>query len=459
VTRPAPVLTLELDRAARLHTGARGGLLLGGQPLRVLRLNPTAVRALQRWRTGAPVAGATELVLARRLHDSGVAVLRATTSRHTSAEVTVVVPVHERADELDACLAGIGPCAQVVVVDDASRDATGIAAVASRHGALLVRRNRNGGPSAARNSGLARVRTPLVAFVDSDVTLSPGWLGQLLPSLLDERVSVVGPRVVGSGGRGVLARYEQRSGPLDLGVSPGPVRSGARTGHLPAAVLVCRTASLAGGFDEHLRVAEDVDLLWRLDAGGHGIRYEPGVVVGHRTRASWRAWLAQRHGYGRGAAELDVRHPGSVAPAVVSRWTATALLALALGRPRWAAASTGLAAASLRGRLPVGPGRTHEAVRLAGAGLGWTLLGLADAGGRPWLPVLLPAAFVSRRARRLTVAAVAVRLLRQAHADRPELDLPRWAALRVAEDLAYGTGVWRGALARRRPAVVLPRIT
>jgi mycofactocin system glycosyltransferase len=424
----------------------------------VLKLNSAAVRAVERWRAGGPVTGTAELALARRLHDAGIAVLRVPTTELLPSDVTVIVPVRDRADELDRCLAGLGPCAGVIVVDDASRDPCLVAAVAHRHGAEVVRRDNNGGPAAARNTGLALVRTPLVAFVDCDVELSAGWLDGLLPSLLDERIAVVGPRVVGSGGPGLLARYETRSGPLDLGAVAGPVRPGARVGHLPAAVLLCRTACLAGGFDEQLRVAEDVDLLWRLAEQGYGVRYEPRVVVGHRTRATFGAWLKQRYDYGRSAAELDLRHPGAVAPAVVNRWTAPAVIALALRRPGLAAAFTAMAAVALHKRLPDGRGRAQESARLAGAGLAWTLVGLAEAGARTWLPALAPAALVSRRVRRLTAAAVAVRLVRGWRAGRPDLDLLHWSGLRVTEDLAYGTGVWRGAVVVRRPGPVLPWI-
>lgn len=449
-------LWLELDRDARLRTGPGGGLLVGGQPMRALRLNPPAVRVVQAWRTGAPVNGAPQLALARRLHDAGIAVLRSAIAAHGVDDVTVVVPAHDRVDDLDRCLAGIGSCAEVLVVDDASRNALGVQDAARRHGARVLRREHNGGPSAARNTGLDQVRTALVAFVDSDVVLRPGWLEELLPSLLDG-VTVVGPRVVGRGGPGALARYECRSGPLDLGAKAGPVRSGARVGHLPAAVLLCRTDALSGGFDEGLRVAEDVDLLWRLRPGA--VRYEPSVVVEHVTRPDLRSFLAQRHGYGLGAAALDVRHPGAVAPTVVNRWALPGLAALAMGRPALAAGLVALTALDRRRRLPAGPGRDLESVRLAGVGFGWTLAGLAHAAARPWLPVLLPVALVSRRARHLTTAAVAVRLLRRARADRPELGLLRWSALLVADDLAYGSGVWRGAVEKRRPAVVLPRIT
>jgi hypothetical protein len=72
---------------------------------------------------------------------------------------------------------------------------------------------------------------------------------------------------------------------------------------------------------------------------------------------------------------------------------------------------------------------------------------------------MLAAATVSRTARRATVLAVAVRLVRTRHGRSPDQHLLAWAALRVADDLAYGAGVWAGALRDRRPAPLLPKIT
>ena len=66
--------------------------------------------------------------------------------------MTVVVPVRDRVDSLDRCLASLGRDVPVVVVDDASDDPDSVAAVCRRHGARLVRRTTNGGPGAARDS-------------------------------------------------------------------------------------------------------------------------------------------------------------------------------------------------------------------------------------------------------------------------------------------------------------------
>ncbi len=63
-------------------------------------------------------------------------------------------------------------CHRVLVIDDASEDATAevVEALAGRAGGrvVLTRLTENGGPAYARNVGLALSRTDLVAFLDAD---------------------------------------------------------------------------------------------------------------------------------------------------------------------------------------------------------------------------------------------------------------------------------------------------
>ena len=107
----------------RLHAGPGGALLVGGQPLRVLRLNPAAARVVARWRDGgaAPV-GPAETALAARLHSYGLAVLRPDRSPYPAADVTVRRPGPGPA-RLPRPLPGRHRrrAGRVVVVDDGSR--------------------------------------------------------------------------------------------------------------------------------------------------------------------------------------------------------------------------------------------------------------------------------------------------------------------------------------------------
>ena len=221
---------------------------------------------------------------------------------------------------------------RVIVVDDGSCDPAAIARVASGAGARVLRREVNGGPRAARNTGLAAADTPLVAFLDSDCVPAPGWLDALLPHFADPAVGAVAPRIVpDEPGRTWLARYEGASSTLDMGARASIVRPGSRVPYVPGAALVVRRAAARTGFAETMRVGEDVDFVWRLAASGWRVRYEPAAAMRHRHRVRLPEWFARRRDYGTSAAILEQCHPGTVRPLYISAWTALAWLAAAAG--------------------------------------------------------------------------------------------------------------------------------
>jgi mycofactocin system glycosyltransferase len=213
------------------------------------------------------------------------------------------------------------PRCRVVVVDDGSRDADGIARVARDAGASVVRLDPGRGPSAARNAGLRAVTTPFVAFVDSDCVVPPGFPGRLLDHLRDPALAVAVPRIVGLADpcSGWLARYEADHSALDMGRREGLVRSGTAIPYAPSAALVARVAALGAGFAEDLHMGEDVDLLWRLNDAGWQVRYDPAVTVAHDHRVGWRPWFRRRIAYNESNAALLRRHPGKVPALSISR--------------------------------------------------------------------------------------------------------------------------------------------
>jgi mycofactocin glycosyltransferase len=401
-----------------------GTTVLGGSPITLFRLTDRGAAILDRVAAGEDVPGSR---LVDAMVDAGA--LHPVPADHSSSfatsDVTIVVPT-------------LGPLAHVpanaVVVDDGS--------VPPVPGAA-IRLDQNRGPAAARNAGLGVVRTPLVAFVDADVAVPPDWLERLLPHFDDERVAIVAPRVRSRSVDGLLGRWEREHSPLDLGPTPARVRAGTRVSYVPAAAIVCRTEALQSdrGLDETLRFGEDVDLVWRLDAAGWRCRYEPGVVVEHDPRPSWRAWVRQRIGYGSSAAPLSRRHPGSLAPVRASGWSISAWAAGVLGHPVLGGLigiGTGVALAR---KLPDLPAAT--AVRLATNGTVRAGAQSAIAIRRVWWPLLAVAGLRSRRAR----SVLGVALIAAGH------------PLRVADDLAYSAGVWLGMARERTLAPLVPDLT
>jgi mycofactocin system glycosyltransferase len=446
-------------------------ILFGGAPARVLRLSRVGRIALAELHSG-PVRSAAGGRLARKLTDAGLAHPRPP-ELAARPDVTVLIPARDRPVLLDRCLTALGDDYPVVVVDDGSRDPAAVAAVAAAHGAELVRRPVNGGAGPARNTGLFGVTTDLVAFLDSDTTPEPGWIERLAAHLADPAVAAAAPRIVPVPARPSWAgRYTAAACPLDLGEARARVVPGTRVAYVPTAALLARRAVLVqsagpdGVFDPSLRRGEDVDLVWRLHEAGWRVRYDPAARVFHHEPDGWPALLARRFRYGTSAAPLAQRHPGDVPPLVLHPWPALTAAGLLAGSPAVAGLSFTASVLAMRATL-------HR----AGLPVRGVLPAMVTASHQTWLGMgryacqfcapVLAAALVApdgaSRGRRWARRAAAASLLLGPplaawSARRRSLDPVRYVLGHLADDAAYGAGVWAGALRARTTAPVRPVI-
>ena len=99
--------------------------------------------------------------------------------------VSVVIPARDAAETvggvLEALAAQEPAPAEVIVVDDASRDGT--AAIAEQHGAKVVRVERSRSAGGARNRGWDEATGDVVVFLDSDAIPADGWAAGLQRAL------------------------------------------------------------------------------------------------------------------------------------------------------------------------------------------------------------------------------------------------------------------------------------
>jgi len=437
---------LRADPGLRIRDDGR--VLIGGAPLKILRLSDRGAAFAAAWFEATPVADSTAARrLARVLVDAGMA--HPVPAPRDPTGITIIVPIRDDEAGLDRCLAAVRRAAlptPVVVVDDGSVDRELIATVAHDHGARLVRREVSGGPGAARASGLADVDTPLVAFLDADVEPAPDWLRCLIGHFDDPAVVAAAPRVRSRSGSTLLQRYEREHSPLDLGAAPAGVGPGRAVAYVPTAALVVRRSALeaVGGFDEGLRFGEDVDVVWRLVSAGGIVRYDPAVEVEHEPRPTWVAWTRQRLGYGSSAASLGRRHGRKVAPARCSPWSAVSWGALAGGHPLIGVGVAAGSSLALAKKVDVIPDSGREAARLAAKGHLHAGRGLARALLRVWWPIAIVVAIVSRRSRPVIATAAVLPAVMEWIDGRRPADPVRSVGLRMIDDLVYGAGVWTG---------------
>ena len=457
---------VQVDR--RVKTVGAGSALLGGSPTRLLRLAPAARGMLDGGRLRVRDAATADL--ARALLDATVAHPRPS-GGPSHRDVTVVIPVRDNpggVHRLVMALRGL----TVVIVDDGSEIPVAASQLAGAPCRVeIVRHPTSRGPAAARNTGLSRCTTEFVAFLDADVLPRRGWLEPLLGHFSDPTVALVAPRIVAlQPGGGAIARYEAVHSALDLGEREAPVIPYGPVSYVPSAAIVCRRSAIAdvGGFDETLHSGEDVDLCWRLLDNGVRLRYEPVALVAHEHRTTLREWLSRRAFYGGSAAPLARRHPDKSAPLVIPAFSLAAWLSMATG------SVPGLMAGAVFGGLHTrkvakAVGRSDlspaETAALAARGLGYGALQMSSAICRPYWPVAVVAALVSRRSRRAVLAAAIIDAVhdwrtRKRLADdgvRPIGPLS-YTALKRLDDLAYGTGLWRGVLRERTLLPLRPDI-
>ena len=195
--------------------------------------------------------------------------------------VSVIVPVHNGADFLEEALTAIAaqthPDVEIVVIDDGSTDAS--VALASRFlesfpRGVLVPRATTAGVATARNDGIRRASSALLAFCDQDDV----WLPVKLERQLAHLDAHPGDAVV-------MVRQEPFLDGLDeypAWLLPDRV-FGDLGGVLPCTALVRREAfDVVGEFDVTKSGADDFDWVVRARHAGVGVAVCPEVLMRRR---------------------------------------------------------------------------------------------------------------------------------------------------------------------------------
>jgi len=255
----------------------------------------------------------------------------------TPLPISLVIPAYNAERTIARAIESARAQAQVpreiIVVDDASSDRT--VAVAERAGATVLRLHANGGPSIARNLGVATAAEPWIAFLDADDFWHDGKLAAQWEAIgrwpesgfCFTDYDVITPsgerrsgetaanfgyrRLVPTERAGAAARFSGASIVRGL-IDSMFIRQ--------SSVIVKRTIfEHSGGYDIELRLAEDQDLFLRLAGRGDAIAIERPYVTyarGPQTLSSdplaeiaaidrlWSAILAHPSRYAPLASEL-----------------------------------------------------------------------------------------------------------------------------------------------------------
>ena len=271
--------------------------------------------------------------------------------------LTVVIPTRNRPELLGRCLAAlraaVSPDDEILVCDSASTDPR-VREIAEAAATTYLRAGRPG-TSLARNTGWRAAKHDIIAFVDDDIEVTPGWAG-VVRAVFEAEPGLgllTGSVDVPDEDRTVdhPTSIEQHSQPHEL--AAGSARPRGISGNC---AIRREVLEAVGGFDEglgpgtRLRAGEDKDLFDRILGSGARGRYEPSMRVRHvqwRTRTA-RLGLDWSYGIGAGARlakvlRTDRRHARSIASELFGRWGFADL-----GRSIRSRYKLGMAAALLR---------------------------------------------------------------------------------------------------------------
>lgn len=270
-------------------------------------------------------------------------IVKAPADAAATVAISVVIPVYNRARELERALASIAaqtrPVSEVIVVDDHSTDRSVETACAFQgpFEVVVLRHDRNVGVSAARNTGLAAAHGRWVGFLDSDDEWLPERIERQLARLersgSDDLVllgrmvvrsphgDTIEPSSIKAADVGVGDYLFRQRGIIQLGTMLLPARF-ARTIRFEVGQQVCEDWAFCLGLEEagaQIIMLEEPLLVWYDDRRGdrltlaappemlldwldrHASRLSPEAVMARRAtiaprlrdRAPWQAlgWI------------------------------------------------------------------------------------------------------------------------------------------------------------------------
>ena len=252
------------------------------------------------------------------------------------AQFSLVVCTRNRREQLLRLLESVREhCADraqtwdVLVVDNGSSDGTRDAVMAESNGfplpVTLVEEPRTG-IAFARNRGLTDSRGGIIAFVDDDVTLEPGYFTAMEAAFSPDDVAVVGGRILTVFPPSAPADYVRvvrrercgSTGEYDLGLQSIDLgtQTSVRFPHGGNSAFRRSVLSRVAGFKTELGwgveavPGEETEFYMRALAAGFRIVYAPRAAVLHHLqpeKANWEALRLWHIGYGHALVRMRAR--------------------------------------------------------------------------------------------------------------------------------------------------------
>jgi GT2 family glycosyltransferase len=198
---------------------------------------------------------------------------------------------------LAALLAQADKEAEIIVVDNGSRDNSGT--LAEQHGprVRLIRNGYNLGFAGGNNVGLRAATGEAVVLLNQDTVVQPGWLSALASTFADSAIGIVGCKALYPDGR-TLQHAGARVHPGNAyteHIGSGEPDTGqydrlADVDYVTGAAFAIHRRALErlGGLDEGFYPAyyEEIDYCYRARRAGFRVVYQPQAVLHHHETSS-----------------------------------------------------------------------------------------------------------------------------------------------------------------------------
>src|ERR1700722_20325446 len=214
--------------------------------------------------------------------------------------VSIVIPCYNAKDFIKGCLKSVlkttYPNFELILVDDFSKDGTDeylLKTYKNNRKISIVRNKKNSGPSVTRNHGVLLARGELIAFVETDMEVDPGWLEPLVEAMQnDEKLGAVQSKILDINKRNLIQSMGVKFNPHtfwvispDSGKNKKSIPQTLEMGIGSVGSLVRRSViKKIGCYDEKLvHNIDDLDFGWRIWLAGYNIRTIPESITYHWT--------------------------------------------------------------------------------------------------------------------------------------------------------------------------------
>jgi GT2 family glycosyltransferase len=230
-------------------------------------------------------------------------------------DLSVVIPFKEDILNLKLCLDSLKNqrtkyLYEIIIIDDGSSKEYRNEIESLRIRDLRYFYQKNKGPAGARNFGIKKARSLLIALIDSDCIPKKDWINRIVELYKKNRNLEI------TGGKIEIDKnnvYALASQYLTSNAMYDNVEGEKQLIFMPTCNMIIKKDIFEkiGYFDEDFRMpaGEDLEFCWRAFKKNVNLHYDEKITVFHNLGNSLRSYTKQAFRYGRGNYLVKIKHP------------------------------------------------------------------------------------------------------------------------------------------------------